>query len=236
MTMRIVDTLALSASALALSVMLATAPVAAQAQDDAAPADPNSAAANTDEDEGGATGSAVGPTTEGKIGEEAAANTSTAENFDAMDDATLTTRLSAQGYLNARDFVRSDESISLVADRDGEVVDIVVLPYAVQVTPEVTAQIGGTDDADGGDGGSSAMAEGGSAEGIGDASGTAGGDGGSTSVVARGDAEAFRTQIETMGYANPRDFVWSSDTVWAVADKDGKVVHIYMIPNTVAAQ
>jgi hypothetical protein len=191
--------------------------------------------ANTDANEGGATGSAVGPVTEGKIGEESAEGTSTAftpgQGLGVMDDETLTTKMTEQGYLNARDFVRSDDSIWFYADRDGQQVRVVVLPMAsYAVTTDATAEVGATADADGGDGGSPATAEGGAADGIGDASGTEGGDGGSTSIVTRQDAEALRTDIEARGYMNPREYKWSSNSVWLQADKDGELVHIYMLP------
>jgi hypothetical protein len=195
------------------------------------------APANTDTTEGGATGSATGPITEGKIGEESAEGTSTAftpgAGLGVLDDETLTTKVTAQGFLNARDFVRADDSIWFYADRDGQPVRIVVFPMtSTSVTAAASAEGGATEDADGGDGGSSAMAEGGAADGVGDATGTAGGDGGSTSVVARQDTAALRADIEARGFTNPRDYQWSTDSVWLQADKDGEVVHIYMLQPT----
>jgi hypothetical protein len=85
----------------------------------------------TDTNEGGATGSATGPITEGRIGE-AAEETSTAftpgQGLGVMDDDTLRTRLEAQGYMNLRDIVRSDASVWGVADKDGQVVHVYVIP------------------------------------------------------------------------------------------------------------
>lgn len=222
--------------AFAFAMALAGVPAMAQTSDD----QQGSAAQQTDPQ---ATEQASDPGSEANedmsAGPSATADSSASGQhslpFAEMDDQRLAADLSAQGYMNARDFVRSDSSVWLYADRDGQPVRIVVLPMAVSTSVDTTAEVGGTADADGGDGGSPATAEGGAAVGIGDASGTAGGDGGSTSLVARQDNEAIRSQVTALGYTNPREFRWSGNAAWAVADKDGEIVHIYLVPSGSAA-